>query len=175
VFSHIVNPHPPFVFDQNGAPINPNYPYSLIYAQGLFGDVPEYRASYLAQLTYDNLLILEMIDGILSNSPTPPIIILQGDHGPGIFSDFNDPENTCLYERYSILNAYYLPDPRPETIPSDISPVNTFRLVLKNYLGLDYSLLPEKRYFSSDRSFYQFQDVTSLTEIPCDIPGAVQP
>jgi hypothetical protein len=172
VFAHIVNPHPPFVFDKGGAPINPAYPYSLSYAQGLFGDVSEYRASYLAQLTYDNQLVLKMIDGILSNSPTPPIIIVQGDHGPGIFSDFDNLENTCLYERYSILNAYYLPGSyESDAIPQDISPVNTFRLIFSEYLGLDYPPLPEKRYFSDNNSFYQFQDVTSMTEIPCETLG----
>ncbi len=165
VFSHILNPHPPFVFDQNGGPINPDYPYTLSYSKRLLGTPEEYEASYVAQLKYDNSMILKMIDGILANSAYPPIIILQGDHGPGVFADFDDLNKMCLYERYSILNAYYFPDPRPETIPADIGPVNTFRLIFQQYFGLDTPLLPEKRFFSSNQDFYNFQDFSNFQDI----------
>jgi hypothetical protein len=175
VFAHIINPHPPFVYYEDGSPVNPDYPYSLSYAPGLFGSNVEYEASYIAQLIYDNGQILKMIDDILANASTPPIIILQGDHGPGVYANFDSLSHVCLYERYSILNAYYFPDPQPASISMDISPVNSFRLILTNYLGLDYPPLPEKRFFSTGQDFYTFQDVTSQTENACTNLSTSQP
>jgi hypothetical protein len=172
VFSHIVSPHPPFVFESDGLPVNPAYPFSMSYAQGLFGDSASYRRSYLEQLAFVNQLTLKMIDGILANSKTPPVIIIQGDHGPGIFMNYDDLEKACLYERYSILNAYYLPGTDPTGVPADISPVNTFRLIFDTYFGTGYTLLLEKRYYSSNLDFYQFEDVTDLTEKTCELPAS---
>ncbi len=169
VFAHILSPHPPFVFDASGEPIDPVYGYTLMDTKELFGDIPQYQESYIEQLIYTNQLVLEMIDGILSNSITPPVIILQADHGPGILFEYDDQDYSCLYERYSILNAYLFPSPGIDSIPSNISPVNTFRLVFNQYLGQDYPLLPEKRVFSFAPAIYQYQDVTSLSEQPCEI------
>jgi hypothetical protein len=175
VFSHIVAPHPPFVFDADGGPLDPDYPYSMSYAQDLFGSITQYRQSYLEQLTFINKMTVEMIAGILARSKTPPIIILQADHGPGIFMDYNDSQKSCLYERFSILNAFYLPGVDERTIPSDISPVNSFRMVLNAYFKTGLTILPNKEFFSTNVNFYQFEDVTGRTETPCDIPPENQP
>jgi hypothetical protein len=169
IFSHIVSPHPPFVFRNDGSSVNPDYPFSLSYAQGLFGNSESYRQSYIEQLEYINKLTFEMIEGILSNSRTSPIIIIQGDHGPGIYMDYEDVGKACLFERYSILNAFYLPGKDPNIIPEDISPVNSFRIILNSYFNTDLELLPNESYFSSNLTPYQFEDVTGLTEKPCDI------
>jgi hypothetical protein len=167
VFAHILSPHPPYLFDRNGAPLDPPGPLPL-FGANLTPQAPsENRQGYLDQLTFINRKTLEMIDGILANSEDPPVIILQGDHGPGVFMDFNDPSRMCLYERYSILNAYYLPGVAASSIPEDISPVNTFRFVFNVYLGTDFELLPNRRYVSSDAAFYRFEDVTGQTHAAC--------
>ena len=73
-----------------------------------------------------------MIDALLKNSSSPPIIIIQGDHGPG--PSFRSPsiDKLCLKEKASILNAYYLPGLPSNSLYETISPVNTFRIFLTN-------------------------------------------
>jgi len=175
VFAHILAPHAPFVFAIDGEPVDPDYPYSIFDARGLIGNMSQYRQSYIDQLTYINQLTLAMIDGILAGSTTPPVIVIQGDHGPDSFLDYTDYHNSCLYERFSILNAYYLPGVQIEQIPDDISPVNSFRLITNQYLGTDLEILPNDHYFSPSPHLYQFQDVSDLTENPCDLPEDTLP
>jgi hypothetical protein len=106
------------------------------------------------------------IDEILKKSPRPPIILIQGDHGPGSRLIRDSVDRTCLFERISILSAYYLPD-SALTIPPDISPVNSFRLVLDTYFGADLDLLPDRTYFSPQSWPYDFTDVTDKAETSC--------
>ena len=71
------------MFDKSGNPITPDYTYSLNAPTDR--NIFEFRDGYLDQLTYINHEILAAVDGILANSNNPPIIILQGDHGPEFF------------------------------------------------------------------------------------------
>jgi hypothetical protein len=158
VFAHIVAPHSPYVFDRAGNPIEPNYPFTLSV---------EERAGYIDQLQFVNRKILATIDGILANSEAPPIIIIQGDHGPGTMTNHNSLEKSCLYERFSILNAYHLPGVNKTSVPMDLSPVNSFRFIFNTYFNSDLELLPNRQYFSTSEHFYQFTDVTGQTQKVC--------
>jgi hypothetical protein len=141
---HVISPHPPFVFGPNGEHTYPpdfwnenrEYPADL-YAKG-----------YQNQLTFLNHKMLAAIDTLLSESETPPIIIIQGDHGPWL-----QPKNKRMW----ILNAYYLPGHNDELYPS-ISPVNTFRLIFDAYFGGKYDMLPDVSYFSPVPNLYEFSE-----------------
>jgi hypothetical protein len=147
VFAHLVIPHHPFVFGPNGEALN-----------SVEADVPEfeeYKVKYPDQVTYINRRILTIVDRILKGSPNPPIIVIQGDHGPAPF-DVSE-------RRMKILNVYYFPD-NPEGLYPTITPVNTFRLIFNNYFGQKYPLL-------EDRSFYSAYDVPyNYEEIANDCP-----
>ena len=158
VFAHIIAPHPPYVFDSEGNPLDPPYPYTLSV---------EAPTGYFDQLQFVNQSILATIDGILANSESPPIIILQGDHGPGMRANHNSLENSCLYERFSILNAYYLPGVEKASVPMDLAPVNSFRFIFNTYFHSDLEILPNRQYFSTNADFYQFIDVTGQTQEVC--------
>jgi hypothetical protein len=144
-YIHLISPHPPFVFGPNGEPTYPpdfwnenrEYPADL-YAKG-----------YQNQLTFLNQKMLEAIDTILANSDTPPIIILQGDHGPWLQTN---------EKRMRILNAYYLPGHKDKLYPA-ITPVNTFRLIFDTYFGGKYDMLPDISYFSPVPKLYQFTEI----------------
>lgn len=167
---HIVSPHPPFVFDSEGNPINPDYPFTIADNRYLITPPSKYRQGYLDQLTFVNDQIIQAIDAILENSATPPIIILQGDHGPGIFLDAQTSTPPCFYERYTILNAYFLPGVDPNSISQDVTPVNTFRLIFNLYFSAELEILPNRQYFSLPETVHQFVDVTDRIDDACIFP-----
>ena len=152
VFAHIPAPHPPYVFGANGEPVpsRPEEAYAL----------DEYVEAYTNQLTFLNTRLEAEIDEILSQSPEPPIIVLQADHGPVSAKYTNNPAS-YFPERMSIFNAYYFPDQDYDTLYKDITPVNTFRAIFNAYFGADYEMLEDKSYTADYwNSPYLFEDVT---------------
>lgn len=136
VFAHILAPHEPFVFDANGNFAPRDKPFTLNDDKEYTAET--YRMGYAGQISYLNQRILSIIKQILQNSDTPPVIIIQGDHGS---------HRTGLKDGDTpILNAYYLPGNGKDKLYPTISPVNSFRLVLDTYLGADLPLLPDKTY-----------------------------
>ena len=150
VYAHIIAPHPPFVFDQNGVPLPHNEPFKLADANHYIKDHSRknYIVGYRQQLQYVNTLVLETVDDILTHSKTPPIIILQGDHGPGAYLHWGSLEKTLPTERFSMLNAYYFPDQDYSSLYPSISPINSFRVLLNQFFRGDYALLPDRHYYS---------------------------
>lgn len=160
VFAHLIIPHPPFIFDANGGFTQPEWGYSISDGDEFEGDVGEYRSGYAAQVKFVNRKLMETIDVLLAKSKTPPVIILQSDHGPGSRLEWGSPEKSCLWERSTILNAYYLPGSGSDQLYPTISPVNSFRIVLNAVFGMDLSLLPDNTYFTSHRLERQVIDIT---------------
>jgi hypothetical protein len=164
VFAHIIAPHPPFVFGRHGEEITPDYRFALHDATHVISKrrltQDEYVQGYRDQLMFINSRVKETIDGILAQSTRPPIIILQADHGPGAMLDWDDPDKSYLKERFSILNAYYLPYGRDTHLYESITPVNTFNLLFNQYFGADYGLLEDESYFSTWGCPYAFINVT---------------
>lgn len=145
VFIHIIPPHPPFVFGPDGEYIDPE---QFLNKDRKYPPGP-YAAGYQNQLAYVNKRLLEALAILIAASPTPPVIILQGDHGPWLQPD---------PKRFWILNAYYLPG-QPNRLYPGISPVNSFRVVFNAYFGTGYELLPDISYFSPALKQYQFTRV----------------
>jgi hypothetical protein len=164
VFAHIMIPHPPFVFGPDGEETTPDYPYSLHDASSLIRKRrltrDEYVAGYRDQLVFANSKVQSTLEAIISRSVEPPVIILQSDHGPGSLLNKEDLYGTYLKERMSILNAYYLPDGGDAQLYEEITPVNTFRVVLNAYFGTDLELLEDESYFSTWSHPYAFINVT---------------
>jgi hypothetical protein len=164
VFAHIISPHPPFVFDAQGNSIQPNRSYTVWDGDDYAGTWAEYRAGYAAQVQYVNQLLEQTVSEIINRSPAPPVVIVQADHGPGGHLVWKSPDRTCLWERTSILNAYYLPNGGSQSLYPTISPVNSFRIVLNAYFGLDLELLPDETYFTSHLTGRTFTNVTDRQE-----------
>ncbi|RIK28988.1 MAG: hypothetical protein DCC56_14085 [Anaerolineae bacterium] len=165
VYAHIIAPHPPFVFDKDGAVIAHDEPFTLFDANYYISEHSRggYIAGYRKQIQYINALTLETIDTILAESETPPIIILQGDHGPGAYLHWGSLEATVPSERFGILNAYYFPDQNYEALYPSISPVNSFRVTLNQYFQTDYAALPDLHYYSRWNVPFDFIEVTDLS------------
>jgi len=165
VFAHIMIPHPPFVFGQNGEEVNTNRRFSLNDgSHTVFNeeDRRRYVEDYRNQLVFTNKKIRAALNEILRKSDRPAVIILQSDHGPGSRLDWENPEETYMKERMSILNAVYL----PETSVNDtqfyesMTPVNIFRMIFNRYFGTGYELLEDRSYFSTWSHPYELIPVT---------------
>ena len=101
--------------------------------------------------------MLQAVDTIIADSKMPPIIIIQGDHGPWL-----QPDDKHLW----ILNAIYFPDHK-DKLYSTISPVNTFRFVFDTYFGGKYNILDDISYYSP------VPDVNNFSKMPypCETPN----
>lgn len=132
VFVHIIAPHEPFGLDKDGNNISPSEIDS--------------RTGYKNQSQFISSAIIPRLEKLIDDSATPPVIILQGDHG----NYGSGPER-----QMKILNAYYLPGHMQQLYPS-ISPVNTFRVVLNAYFGTDFPLLEDVSYYSTLSRKYDF-------------------
>jgi hypothetical protein len=165
VYAHIIAPHPPFVFDEEGDAVTHDKPFTLNDANHYIRDHSQksYIAGYRRQIQYINQLVLETVDAILSRSATPPIIIIQGDHGPGAHLHWGSLEMTLPAERFGILNAYYFPDRDYSLLYPSISPVNSFRVVLNQFFEGHYAILPDRHYYSSWSFPFDFIEVTDLS------------
>ena len=157
VFAHIMAPHRPFIFGENGEKVKPDREFS--FAEGTkFMDGDVYVEKYRNQLIFVNKKIQMAINKIISKSSEPPIIILQADHGSGLYWCRLD--KIAFKERMSILNAYYLPGSGHKKLYDEITPVNTFRVIFNHYFGTDLEILEDKCCYSTWQHPYKFIDVT---------------
>lgn len=175
VFAHMVIPHAPFVFDENGGPA---IPMGTIDGNAYTGGLDHYLKGYRGQVQYTSILVEQVIDQILQNSAAPPVIILQSDHGPGAYLDWMSADTTCLRERFGILNALYLPGQDAtkvqQLLPQDLTPVNNFRVVLNLYFGENLPMLPNRHYVATQDQIYHLIDVTGRVDT-CTAPAYSQP
>jgi len=155
VFAHILIPHSPYIFGPNGEKVSPE-----TLEMGL--STWENKKGYLDQVKFVDKKIKEVVGKILDNSETSPIIIIQSDHGSAYTMNWEDPDQYMLQERFSILNAYYLPSGGEEIVYDGITPVNTFRQLLNYYFDEKYELLDDKSYYSNYDRPYDFKDVTEM-------------
>jgi hypothetical protein len=175
VWAHIVSPHPPFVFGAHGElPKTPSYlgVDQTATTQAVSKDEVRkwYVASYGPQVSYLSTLVENMVRQILDRSPASPVIILQGDHGPGSILNWDDPAREELPARMAILDALHVPGGASDFYDS-ITPVNTFRIILSRFLDTSMARLPDRSYFSTLAKPFHLYDI----EHPDSYPGPAGP
>jgi hypothetical protein len=130
VFTHVLIPHEPFIFDENGDMIDPQHATDWHY--------------YLGQHKYATKLAQDLMAKLLKNADpaNPPVIILQSDHGArdlarktkdNVILDGYLENYDMKYSHY-ILNALYVPGYDTSEFPQDLSPLNAVAMVLNHYL-----------------------------------------
>ena len=144
VFAHLVIPHPPYVFGPTGGPVQPADVGTTKTQQG--------ASHYRDQAFYVSTRMAEIVPRIIANSATPPIIVIQGDHGPTVASR---PRS-----RMSNLNVYFLPGAEKSLYPT-ITPVNTFRVIFNNYFGQNLQLLKDVSLYSDYEDPFNFKVITN--------------
>ncbi len=169
VFSHIIVPHPPFVFDAEGNPIDSDVSFTFDSPDSSIFSKAEYKTRYIDQVKFINNEMRKVIKALLEDSVNPPIIVIQADHGSALYVDFNDLPGSCMKERFSNFAAYYLPGALPDVIPQDISAVNIFRIVLDEYFNAHLGILENHQYFMDGFYLFDNQDVTDRVDDSCVI------
>ncbi len=150
VFMHIISPHPPFVFNADGARISD--PASFIDQNGNY-TLEKYQQGYREAVPFDDQQLEKTISTLISKSTRPLVIVLQADTGPWF---------TTGPDQFTILNAYYMPGHTAQLYPG-ISPVNSFRVVLNAYFNANIPLLNDQSYYSPIPYIYNFSPVSN----PC--------
>jgi hypothetical protein len=140
VFVHLIVPHPPYVFGPTGGPIEP--------AEAGTTRTQEGAAHYRDQVIYINSRMMEIVPDLIENSTTPPIILIQGDHGPTVASS---PRS-----RMSNLSAYFLPGVEATVYPT-MTPVNSFRVIFNEYFGQSLELLEDVSLYSDYTDPFNFR------------------
>jgi hypothetical protein len=159
VFSHLLMPHAPYVFD----------------ADGSFMDRAEVRdhgerESYRRQLTYTNERLLAIIDRIVAETPDA-VILLAADEGPfppryharEQTFDWRTATQAEVEEKFGILLAMRVPgaDLEAAGFHDALTPVNAFRVIFNARFGGDLPLLPDRiwTHVAATR-FYDFFEIT---------------
>ena len=160
VFAHIMSPHKPFVFGPDGE--FPGDEWGTRIDHGAADVDPAHRSKYIegyaGQVTYISRYLIGVVDDLLeTGSDQPPIIIIQGDHGPKSGLNRASSTRSDLKEIFGILNAVYLPGLDYSPLYPSASPVNTFRIVLNEYFDGNFPLLPDDSYFAPGGRPYAFE------------------
>ncbi len=159
VFGHILCPHPPFVFQADGGEV------FLDNVDPRLGKGGSLEELYAGQVAYVNRRLKELVGRIIGRSKTPPVIIIQADHGSGFIHEFyifleKAPSDEFLRRQMSIFSAYLLPGESEKGIYDSITPVNTFRVLFNQCFQAEIPLLEDRCFYSGKNSPGVFLDVT---------------
>uniref|UniRef100_UPI004048208A hypothetical protein n=1 Tax=Algoriphagus sp. TaxID=1872435 RepID=UPI004048208A len=139
VFAHIMAPHPPFIFGENG---------EKIYSSE---DNKSKKSMFINQLKYINKRMIDVLENMINiNNGREKIIIIQGDHGtretlPNSIYSFSQ---NWAEEAFGNLSVIYFSDTTKNSKVKYFSPVNTFRFVFNEEFNEDFILLEDKQFYS---------------------------
>ena len=167
VFTHILVPHDPFIYDAN---------CNLI--EQSVSEARQIIERYADMMLCANKMAETMIDQIRlaaqEDKRPDPVILIQADEGSYPLLEWRhevgpyDSKTTeQLLERFRILNAYYLPDGDYGELNQNITPVNSFRVVFNDLFDSSYEKLPDTSYrFKDGEHMFDFIDVTNQLHAP---------
>jgi Sulfatase len=153
-FAHLLSPHWPYVLAADCTVAKPAV---------ITGRAHRQRA-YLDQLQCLNRLLLGTVSAILERSSSPPIIILQGDHGTNLLRYSDAPSAGAVTpdqarERFGAFGAYHVPHGGGRLFTNTVTMVNVFQKVLSFYFGARIEPAADDLYLSLERTPYRFVKV----------------
>jgi hypothetical protein len=153
-FAHLMIPHWPYTFDRDCTMID--------RARRSYGR-RAHKPGYDNQLACTNTLILRLVRDLLAHSSTPPVIVLQGDHGTQVTDPLEPPNGVPtaaqMRERFDTFGAYYLPGDSGAALQRGVAVVNVLRYVLARYVGADLAPVTDSVFYSTQRKPYRFVPV----------------
>ena len=128
IFAHLVVPHTPYIFAPDG---------SFLLTENT--SVQAETIGYRNNVEFVDQRLPEVLQAIIDNAEIPPVIIIQGDHGP-------TSRDVRPQKRLPILNAYYLSGETDDDLHPHITPVNSFRVIFNHYFDADYAYMEDLSY-----------------------------
>jgi hypothetical protein len=143
VIAHVLSPHSPYVLDRTCGTQRPS---------------GKRARRYIEQVQCVNGLVLGLVRELLARSRVPPIILLQGDHGPALLGSLRVPSldrlsPDQLRERFEVFGAYYLPDGGGRLFADTMTMVNILPKVFNYYFGTTLPMQPDDMYFWNEESY----------------------
>lgn len=171
VLWHSFITHDPYVFGPNGSC------RSRLMDRNFYGNYDRRKTEYLAHIGHFNRISLELISNLFRESSREVIIVIQSDEGPfpkGIFDTYTSGKYNFLnapsaekQRKHGIFNAIYLPSQDYESLEKLGSPINNFRLILRELTGQAIPLLEDRFYsFEYEDRPYDMTDITSELQRP---------
>lgn len=168
-FVHILAPHPPFVFDENGGPVRPNgRTFTLLDGKRLVEQIgkAKYQSAYVAQLKAINTKVLSAIETIDSKQHRETITVIIGDHGPRMNLDWESANGTDMDEVKGILMAVRMPEKYKAAI-GDIdkcSPLTLLHRIATKVYNAPLEPVSDFSYYSSLNEPFDFVPIANPTE-----------
>jgi hypothetical protein len=148
VLAHITLPHEPYLYRADCRHRPPYWPNRDDGADSL-----EIRAAYVEQVRCLNQKLEVLITRWQTRARTPPIILLQSDHGHGRggrhVPDLREVSVEQVADRVSVFAAYLVPGAEPAGLPDDVTPINAMRFMLRSVFRADLPPLVDATYWSS--------------------------
>ncbi len=172
-FLHLLVPHEPYLFDDSCTPVEPWWPHT---DQGESYDVV--GTAYANQVRCFAPRVLNTVRTLLAKSETPPVIIIQSDHGHsrmftnllrGFTLTYDELTREQVGERHGVFAAYRFPG-ADTLMTDDISAVNVMPAVGHALWGLPYRRQPDRAYFSAYQSIFDFIEVPAAVTVPPATP-----
>lgn len=161
VFTHLMPPHPPYLFGANGEDTQEVNLGLTGWTRWLA------KEPYIEQLKYVNSRVLEKVNSIVSKDPNS-IIIVQSDHGTLSSAtektNLSDTRPIVLRERSRNVTFISLPETCDDSgLYESMTNVNTFRLIFNSCFGEDYEILEDIVYYAT--SNIKKDDSVDITDI----------
>lgn len=140
---HLIAPHSPYVFEQD---------CGVRERAGEEGG--EETELYRSQVECVNRMLLGVVNHLLRTSKTPPIILLQGDHGTKLlgapeYAAVDEIPAAAARERLGAFGAYYLPDGGRAAFGDTVTAANVLGNVLRYYFGARLPPAGDELYLST--------------------------
>lgn len=132
VYTHLVMPHAPFLFDSSGTKNVANYHDPAYYANLTR---KEFDNLYLQYLVFTNQVVEELVDDLLTKTQGKAVIMVLSDHGLRRKYD-----NSTWINNF---NATYIPGKDYRLFYDTISNVNQFRILFNTIFDKHLPLLKD--------------------------------
>ena len=158
LIAHLLIPHPPFLLGPDGPRPNPARAFEILDEALYRGSRADYLEGYGAQARFTLRQLAMIVAHARDTAHRPLVVIVNGDHGPGLRFDPHHLDADGIRERMTLLLASSWPDGQSHAELR--SPVNIYRTILDTFFNAGLPLLPDRAFIAQAEWPYQFRELT---------------